>query len=361
MPAKYTERDFWDMALEEAAAGLDVRKGSIFHDSVAGCITVAGKLCTDVDINFERVFIDSATGEGLDKRVGERHLERNKAKPAKYHVAFVGAIPETGERFFTDGMYFVLKIADDGVLYLEAEVSGISANNIFAGTPAIPVNNISGLESATFGAIMEHGVPEESDDDLRTRFQEKIAGPAENGNRQHYKTWCEEDEGVGRARILPLWNGPNTVKGVLINPLGKPADDIVVARVQEYIDPDEDGDGEGDGLGEGVANLGAHFTATAAEAVHIAVAYDVQLASGYTREDVITQTQSAMTAYLKNLALDTPENESPVVRIAAIGAEINSLLAVIDYGNLTLNGETANVELTPIQVGVLSEVVVNVL
>ena len=42
---------------------------------------------------------------------------------------------------------------------------------------------------------------------------------------------------MGRARIIPLWAGENTVKGVLLDNEGLPVTEAVVARVQEYIDP----------------------------------------------------------------------------------------------------------------------------
>ena len=71
------------------------------------------------------------------------------------------------------------------------------------------MNNIEGLISATFGAIYETGSDEDDDESLRNRVIEKIAGPAENGNKQHYKTWCESIDGVGRARNFPQWLGEN--------------------------------------------------------------------------------------------------------------------------------------------------------
>ena len=138
------------------------------------------------------------------------------------------------------------------------------------------MNNIEGLISATFGAIYENGSDAEGDEALRNRVIEKIAGPAENGNKQHYKTWCESIDGVGRARIFPLWLGENTVKAVLIDTTGKPCGEAKVQEVQEYIDPADKGmtatvNGKtytiGDGLGNGVANIGAHFTAVAATRV----------------------------------------------------------------------------------------------
>ena len=62
-------------------------------------------------------------------------------------------------------------------MYFEAEAAGEAGNDIYAGTPAVPVNNIEGLISATFGAIYENGSDAEGDEALRNRVIEKIAGP----------------------------------------------------------------------------------------------------------------------------------------------------------------------------------------
>jgi uncharacterized phage protein gp47/JayE len=49
------------------------------------------------------------------------------------------------------------------------------------------MNNIAGLAVSQFGVLIEPGADTESDDNYRERIREKISGPAENGNRQHYK------------------------------------------------------------------------------------------------------------------------------------------------------------------------------
>ncbi len=211
----------------------------------------------------------------------------------------------------------------------------------------MPVNNIQGLISAVFGDIMELGTDEETDVSLRTRIREKIGGPAENGNKQHYKTWCESVEGVGRAKIIPLWNGPNTVKGIIINSEGLPADRALIEKVQEYVDPREEG------LGEGVANLGAHFTAVSAEEKKINIYFTAKLKS----DEVEEQVSAEIIRYLKELNL----KDEREVKIFQIGYIINALVSDYNYESLTLNGKSKNIELTEEQTAVLGEVIIDVL
>ena len=183
------------------------------------------------------------------------------------------------------------------------------------------------------------------------------------------KTWCESVDGVGIARITPLWNGPNTVKGVLISPDGLPCAENTVMAVQNYIDPATRGetvtiDGKtyvvGDGLGEGVANLGAHFTATAADSIAITVAFNAILASGKDTDDAEQEITDALEEYFKQLVMETAEATDIVVRVTAVGAIIAGCSSVIDYSDLTLNGGTSNIFPGDDGVPVVSEVIVNV-
>lgn len=335
--------------LAMAPDGVDTRQGSIYYDAVAACALKLTHFYIDAGNVLDLVFISTTSGEYLDRKGQEFGLVRGLATPARYRYIYEGAKPPLGTRFFTDGLYFFLEDAE-GTLQLVAETPGEPSNTVLEGTPATPVNAIQGLSISEFGPMVEPGADAEDDETYRARVQEKLAGQAQNGNKQHYKTWCELDSGVGRARILPLWNGENTVKGVLLDNDGLPATAAVVARVQAYIDPG------GTGLGEGVANIGAHFTAVAAEPVDITVTCSIALSSGHTMKGAIDSATTAITAYLKNLALRTPESEPVVVRVASVGALIYALDEVLDYSDLAINGSSENVVIGEEQVAVLQEV-----
>lgn len=363
----YTYEQLLADVLANAPPEIDTRQGSIFYDAVSGILLKVAKLYTDLDLIVEMCSVATATDAALDVRAGEYGVARLAATRAKYLVEFVGKMSQVGERFYTDGQYFVLRHdVAAGVYYLEAEAAGSGGNDIYAGTPAIPVNNIAGLEAATFGLLYDSGSDAEGDDSLRLRVQEKIAGPAANGNRQHYKTWCEGIDGVGRARIFPLWNGPNTVKAVLIDSKGKPCGALKVAEVQKYIDPATKGytatvDGRtytvGDGLGEGVANLGAHFTATGAAPLLVNISFAAELAAGATKEAAKLEAAAAVEAYFKQLVLEAAEDAPVVVRISAVGAILSGLQSVVDYRELQLNGATVNILPGDDDVPVLGEVI----
>lgn len=362
--------------LAMAPEGIDTRQGSIFFDAVSATVNKIAKLYTDLDRVFETVFIVSAHDEYLDLRAAEYGMSRNAATSAKYLFTNTGTRPAAGWRFFHNdsGYYFTLcEDEEDGTLYLEAEIPGTECNYIQSGDIAVPCDTVQGMTSASFGQIYGEGYGTDTEDDehLRNRIFEKIAGPAENGNRQHYKTWCESIDGVGRAIIFPLWYGQNTVKAVLISPDGLPVADSVVEEVQQYVDPADEGmtvevDGKtytfGDGRGNGQANVGAHFTAVAATALHVNLSFTAELTSSQTAENVKQAVTEAVTEYLKGLVLDAADGTKIIVRISAIGAILTSLTTyLVDYADLTLNEEEVNILLAADEVPVLGEVSVNVL
>lgn len=364
---EYTYEKLLADALDAAPDGIDTRQGSIFYDAISGILNDIAKLYTDLDLVFELVFIDTTSGEYLDLKASEYGITRLAATKSKYVINYTGTAPSVGTRFFSDGIYFVTKKDDDGTLYLEAEQAGTDSNYITSGTTAVPVNTVQGMTSAQFGSVIDSGTDTEDDDSLRVRVKEKIAGPAENGNKQHYKTWCESIDGVGRARIFPLWNGPNTVKGVLINANGTPCGPTVVSEVQDYIDPDALGqtvtiDGKtynvGDGLGEGVANLGAHFTAVAADGLPVDLDFTAVISNTYTPETAKTAVETAIDNYFKTLVLDTAEDDTIVIRITAVGAILSGLDCIVDYSDLTLNGTQANITPTDDEVPIRGEVTI---
>ena len=338
--------------LAMAPEGVDTRQGSIYYDAIAACALKLANFYVDADTILEMVFVWSATGEYLDRKGREYGLARNAATQARYAYSYAGTVPAVGTRFFSDGLYFTLQKDDGGALYLLAETAGEEANNVLEGTPATPVNSIIGLSASLFGERIGAGANQETDEKYRTRIQEKIAGPAQNGNKQHYKTWCEENDSVGRARILPLWNGENTVKAVLFGTDGRPLDEVYVAQVQEYVDPG------GTGTGEGAANIGAHFTAVAATEVPVSVSCAVTLAKGCTLDEARAEAEEAFREYLKDLMLNTAEGTAPVVRISSLGVILYGLDAVIDYADLQINGRTSNLQIADTECATLRGVTV---
>ena len=359
--------DYWKAIAEDMgeALNVDTREGSVYMDAAAGHILRITKFYNDLTQLQTMYSVNTTYGDILTEAAARDGINRHPATPSYWNGVFVGTTPPNGTVFLCGEYYLTWQAVGDTTL-LVAQISGAETNDLVPGAQLIPMENIEGLTSATLGSLVTAGVDEESDDALRTRWREAKAGPAENGNKSHYKKWCEEVQGIGRARILPLWGGENTVKAVLFAADGFTVTDTLVEEVQEYVDPIVDGyevevEGTtytfGDGMGEGVANMGAHFLAVSAEACNLTVSATITLKGGCTMEQAENAATEAITAYLKDLALNTSEDSQEVVRISMIGSILTGLEEILDYENLKLNGGTQNITVDSDSVAVLSGVV----
>lgn len=337
-----TYENLLEDVLNNAPDDIDTRPGSIFYDAISGVLIKIAKLYTDLDLIFSLSQVDTAAEEYLDIKASEYGITRHAASKAKYTAVISGSVTEENERFFYNEMYFVLKIGENG-RYFEAEEPGTAYNRISVGTSAVPVDTIPKLNSAKFGAIIEYGTDPEDDDNLRRRLKNKIHGTGENGNKQQYKIWCESVSGIGKAKILPLRSGPNTVKAILIDLNGLPCNDDIVAEVQQYIDPGALG------LGEGVAPLGAHFTAAAAESQLIDIYIVVEIAAGTDTSKVSGKFKTAIKNYFKTLVMNSDDSEGVVIRYSEISTVIGNVVLenaeIIDYSELNINGSNKNITL----------------
>lgn len=360
-----------DEMLAEFPADIDIREGSIAYDSVSAVAAKAAMLYVDIANCYELTNLEKSSGEYLDSFASEHGLKRINSTSAIYEFLYEGndKYLESGMEFYDESgdYYFTLRSDDTENYILVSNETGTTQNTILSGTPAIPVSNIEGLTSSSFGRLITPGIDDETDDSLRSRIKDKISGPAENGNKSQYKSWCESIEGVGRAFIYPLKYGPNTVEAILISPDGLPVAESVVDKVQNYIDPKKPEhlityNGKkvtlGSGYGDGVASIGAHFIAFSADEYGLNIQADIQLNSDYTIDQAKSEINSAVKSYLKELALEA--EQSKTIRYSKIGSLIEQLGSVFDYFNLKINGESNNINIPDDSVAVLQEVDVSV-
>lgn len=347
---EFLQEELIDMG---AALGVDVRQGSLYRDAGEGHAFRTAKFFSDLRQVVDIISIFSCTGDVLDEHLFERGLSRNPPEDtaAIYFVEFIGAEPEIGTRVICEEHFFVTDQID-GNWVIVSEETGIEMNSISSGAAVIPERDIKDLKSAKVINLAIPAVDRESDDEARRRLQNKLSGPDENGNISQMMTWCESVSGVGRARIIPLWNGPNTVKCVIIAADGLAPTEEVVEAVQIYLDPGEDG------MGEGVATIGQICTVVAVEPIMIDVSVTVFKDMEGTYSSIAEQFTQALDSYFKGIALEH-YSKNIKVRYTRIGAALTDIENVVDYDNLKLNGKTENISFSISQIPVLGEVTVN--
>lgn len=336
-----------------AELGVDTHQGSVYMDACSGHIIRTAKFFNDLATVNEILSILTCTGDVLTEKMMERGMERNPPADtaAIYYVEYVGAEPQVGDLMSCDDHFFTTQKLN-GRWVIVSEETGTDMNTLVPGLPVIPDQDVDNLISATLKELAVPAVDMEEDDSARSRYIDKLSGPAENGNKVQIRSWCEEIQGVGRTRTVPLWNGDCTVLGIIISTEGTEPAESVVKLVQDTIDPGAQG------FGEGKATFGCFFTAVAAKKQEISIKLDVTKKAESTYTSIQASVSNAVKAYLKELALNSTQDEI-IIRYNNVGALISNISDIVDFGNLLVNGGKGNITCDIYHVPVIGEVEVN--
>lgn len=352
-----TQAAILERMLDASPPDIDKRQGSVTYDLTAPAAIEIERAYVELDVVLNAGFADTTYGERLDMKAREYGLTRKPAVKAAGTVTFSGpdgTVIPAGTVVGTGGespVYFVTKasatIAGGSVIVAVEAQTGGANGNVGASAITTVIGDLAGVLSVINPSYFEGGVDAESDASLLARYFERARRPATSGNANQYRQWALEIPGVSDARVYPIWNGPGTVKVVLLDDDKTAPDPSVVTAAQTYIDPTQDG------RGQGAAPIGAIATVVGATQIPINIAVKVTLAPGATTSEVKAQIETGVRAYLRSLAFT-----DSLVRITRIANVILDVPPVIDYENLTVNGGTGNIAIADGEVAVLGEVTV---
>lgn len=338
--------------LDRVPSGLDKREGSIIYDALAPAAAELAQMYIELDVNNNLYFADTATGEYLERSISWSGIVRREASKAQLKGIFYKAdggfvdVP-LGSRFSLDMLnYMAVEKLSPGVYRLESETAGEEGNRYFGSL--LPVDYISDLARGEIASLLIPGENAESDESLRQRYLDSARRPATSGNKYHYMEWAMQVVGVGGARVFPLWNGPKTVKVIVVDAEKKPASELLVTKVQHYIDPVS-------GAGEGQAPVGAVVTVASAKGKSISISAKVTLASGYALQAVNEEFKGILESYRKEKAFS-----ATYISQSVIGALLLATEGVADYSELKLNGGAGNVMLNEEEIPLFGNVLLEV-
>lgn len=287
-----------------------------------------------------------AEDQWLDLHAKGRGLTRKPANPASGTLAITGvsgttipagfkfAAPAIGDQpaieYETKEKY---TMGEDGTV--EVQVTAIEAGtkgNVPAGSINIMMTPIKGITSITNPAPITGGAEQESNDELRGRIDELDATSEASfvGSDGDYKRWAEEVPGVGTALPMPEWAGPGTVKVVVIDANGQPANAAIITEVYNNIMS------PGDRL-QRKAPIGATVTIVAPTAKDINYTFLLEIQSGETEATVLERFKAQLQTYY------IEAKKEGVVRYTKIGSILTSTSGVKDFTGLTINGGITNI------------------
>jgi uncharacterized phage protein gp47/JayE len=343
--------------LSNVSDSVDKRQGSIIYDTLAPIAAELAQTYIDLDDLLNNAFVDKAEDTYLDLKCNEIGLTRIQASKTIQKGVFTGSggTPfniSIGDRFSvanTSVNFIATEKITDGQYKMECETAGEIGNTVSG--QLIPISYVNGLQTANLTEIIILGEDIETDDELRTRYYNKIQNNAQDGNIAQYLEWADEFSGVGRSKVFPLWNGNNTVKVSILDANNNIASSELISEFQLYLDPNSEG------LGEGKASIGSIVTVSTATGVSINVSATITLNTGYTIEVAQTQAENAIEVYLRSISyLISSSNHNVSVSLIALGSSILGVDAISSVSNLTLNGVVSDVNISDEQIPQLGTV-----
>lgn len=217
---------------------------------------------------------------------------------------------------------------------VEAGKSG----NVGSDTVTIMVSPVSGITNVTNTEPMTGGAEEESDESLRKRIDDYNAGSSTSyvGNNADYERWAEEVPGVGHAHTIPEYNGPNSVKVVVIDTEGLPANEQILKAVDQHIF----GENRKDNARLAPVGVIEHLI-SAPTAHNIAYTFSLKLDEKATKDTVIEAYKAALSRYYAEIATAN-DTVSPLLYIQA-AAILTAVPGVADFKDFKVNGGVDNV------------------
>ncbi len=334
---------------------IDKREGSIIYDALAPtAFTLAGQ-------NFmlgyltDLLFGDTATGEWLDRVVGDFGLTREAATYSVRQIdctdsagaAF--AVP-IGARFAINELTFTITetIAPGSYRALCGQAG--TQGNCYSGA-ILPLDNITGLGAAVL--LPEPLIPardEEGDEALRARFYLSVRQTPFGGNKADYREKTLSIEGVGACVVFGAADGlgPGNVGLMIGDESQNRATPTLVDAVQALYGT----------AGDGLAPIGHTVTVATCTDLAVDVSASLVLKSGASMAVVQPLVEAVIATYIESIVFD-----AATVFYAKLVAEIlNAHDAILDVGSVTMNGVAANIALektfASYQVPVVGEITV---
>jgi uncharacterized phage protein gp47/JayE len=326
---------------------LDRREGSIIFNALASAAVEFAIAYDEIDNSRKQSFVKTATRHfallgceqmGMDVSVFEASAGTHKCE---FDVEV-----NIGSRWNCE--LFNYKITEyvgleDGLHIYKAvcETLGTAPNNQTG--DLTPIDEVpSNLTIARITECLIEGENETSDEDIKNAYFDYVKNTVSDGNVAQYERWCREYEGIGNAKILPLWNGANTVKVSILSVSNRAASQTLIDEFQEYLDPGIEG------MGNGVAPIGAFVTVSTATEIPINVSATISFGDGYSDT-------TAISTYLEKYFADI-SYEKKSVAYMNVGAAILNTEGVEFITDLTINDSTNDITLGDEEIPVLGEV-----
>ena len=336
-----TQEEFLQSMLSNLSNTEDKTPNSFSYDILSAAAIVFEDFQRVILELFKKFDVMNLEDEELDARVLQiAGIKRKQATQSTGEVTITGApntviLKETvflaGSLEFTIDQDYVIPESGNITIQVKSVTYGGDANVL---PNAIDKSNpqIMGVDNISNAKDINNGYDQETDDDLRERYLEKLLHPPKAGNPAHYKLWATEVDGIWNAKVFRTWQGGGTVKVVVIGLNRKAVGPDLIEKVKKHI------------LEEAPIRY-ERLTVESATTKKVKVDVKIKLTQNANLIEVNEEIKNRIEKYFYSISFK--EN---IVSYAKVGAEILKVPGVADYDDLKLNGSLGNVELKETEV-----------
>ena len=322
--------------VQETYPNIDTREGSILFNALAPAAIELALCYQELDNVLDESFVLTASRDYLILACYQLGIDVSKFEATfSTHRGEFNVEIEIGSRWSCGDYTYVTseKLPSTNSYYayeLICETEGSEPNTI-TGTLSAISDLPSGLTHSELVSCITEGEDEKDDDYIREYYINYVNATESEGNVGQYELWASQFDGIGNYKVIPLWNGANTVKVSILSSSNRAASSDLITKFQNYLDPNTTG------MGDGVAPIGAFVTVSTATEKPINVSCTITLENGYSSTPDI---DGALTEYFAEIAYEKSQ-----VNYMTIGSIILGVNGVEAINNLLVNNGTADINL----------------
>ncbi len=327
-------------------------EGSLVYNAIAALAYELEKLYIQADWIMKQADPAKADYENLVTLAAARAVYPAEATHAQVRMKADAAVP-VGSRFSLSAYNYVVleEMTDHTYNYrMQCEEAGSGPNELRG--ELVAIDYVDGLSSAAITELLVAGKDADGRDELYYKYLDSFKENSFGGNIAEYKERLMSFDGIGGAKIYPAWNGPGTVKAVLIGADYAPVSEYLIQEIQEAMMPVP-------AEGYGIAPIGHTVDIASAIGVSIAITTNVTFRPGYSWATLRTKIEDAVKNYLLSIRKEWPDGEAldkSTIYISRTEAAILDVNGVLDVSETAINGMAANLVLEPDQIPVYGRV-----
>lgn len=332
--------------LNKISTNINKSEGSFVNDMVSPYCLEIEALYDEFPFLLGTMFLMDADSDELEKRGSEYGVQRKQATFSTGNIYVVNKgndLDLAANTIVSNQSNLQYVTTEDVILRKDLEIKipirSIATGNIY-NTPSStitkfesPIPNIT----LTNKEPTQGGADKEKDSDLLNRILSKIRNPSTGGNIHDFRNWALSVEGVGDAKVYPLWAGNGTVKVVAISSDKRKLDSKILDNVKKYI--------------ESIKPIFGDVTVITANEIPIDIEAKIKIDPGYSIDYIKAEYKTLLNEYIT-----TSVFKRSLVDYYKILSIFYDVVGVSEITEVKVNGDTKSIKINSDSIQVIGNI-----